>query len=791
MEDPIVLPKVKFNALFSFFNDLGYKTSTKIGIDEYRTFLNKNSKTGIFDPALANKLFEILNIDEISTISVEDFINGFLSFEEEVQKNAEFFNFKLAQEQEIYDKILKQCRAYQSEQLNSEGFCQNAKIYGEISDIDIKRKLEGIKEIIIIIIYNEKKEEIRFKIGDKNSNEMLKKAFEFKPTSRKDHFEFIMRGVNEKDQVFDIGSKVFPLDDINSQEEYLVQIVVPEMDNPNKIAAYINAKIILYMSDFKYYESLRKKQEKRLKKYMAAANKATEYLKYVREIYGDISMMKSELIVDFNNEKLMQRKGAKLNVNFNNMMEAEAPGGNYFVEFNNEKEVQTKAIPLRVEFHNSKEVLSPVTETTKYEYKYNYKTDVDLSKINELEKKIQLLEKEKEKISNTLANLPKTNLETINIKKTTENIKLMTNQNENIPNEGTNQVKIVKEQIKTTTVPQVNTNSQIIQQTITETKTQNISEPQYVPTQTTNEGTGEFVQQQTTETTETTTTRAPIYIQNQDITETNQNTILQSVNGNGQAFLNDFLSGQNATTTTTTTTTYEQNQYGGGQYQESQGIGYGTNTMGEVSEYETVGGILTGKTETSETHNLEPIVNQVMVNSSVNNAIYGETTNKLLVSENTLPVSYLPDKINEVIYENKVTTLPVITASTNPSYSTLQPIVHEAKTYYTGENNNITGFNYGDSNANGNIISNNYSSEYNYSSGGNMNYTGNYGTNGISDNNVNYGEYTATSNINYGDGGNWSTTQTTQTTTTQYNTSYGFPSQDSNYLGSQQMQYGV
>jgi len=29
--------------------------------------------------------------------------------------------------------------------LNSKGFCQNEKIYGEFSDIDIKRKLEGIK----------------------------------------------------------------------------------------------------------------------------------------------------------------------------------------------------------------------------------------------------------------------------------------------------------------------------------------------------------------------------------------------------------------------------------------------------------------------------------------------------------------------------------------------------------------------------------------------------------------------------------------------------------------------
>ena len=142
------------------------------------------------------------------------------------------------------------------------------------------------------------------------------------------------------------------------------------------------------MSDYKYYEALRRKQEKRLKKYMVASTKATEYLKYVREIYGDLSQIKSELIVDFNNEKLMQRKGAKLNVNFNNMMEAEATGGNYFIEFNKEREVQTRGVPLWVEFNNSKEVLSPVNQTEKkYEYKFDYTSKLNQSIINDLDKK--------------------------------------------------------------------------------------------------------------------------------------------------------------------------------------------------------------------------------------------------------------------------------------------------------------------------------------------------------------------------------------------------------------------
>ena len=37
---------------------------------------------------------------------------------------------------------------------------ENEKIYGEITDIDLKRRLEGIKEIIIIVIYNDKSEKL-------------------------------------------------------------------------------------------------------------------------------------------------------------------------------------------------------------------------------------------------------------------------------------------------------------------------------------------------------------------------------------------------------------------------------------------------------------------------------------------------------------------------------------------------------------------------------------------------------------------------------------------------------
>ena len=383
MSESLEIKKAKIDSLVAGFSNSGYKSGSKVGQTELIQFLNRRSKSGRFDPIISEKLFQVMSLEASSTLSVEEFINGFLQFEDELRKNAESFSMKLAKEEEIFAQIDDEYRRYREEHLNAEGLSDTAKISGEITEIDIKRKLEGIKEIMIKVVFNDKSEELHFKIGDINSSEMEHKTFEFKPTSRKDHFEFIMKGINERNQIFDIGSKVFPLTDINSNEQYLVQIVVPEIDNEEQIAAYIKAKLTFYWNDCKNYEKQRKKAESKLKKLTIAKNKAIEYLQKLREIYGDLTKKKPDLIVDFNNEKLMQRKGAKLNVNFNNVKEAEAPGGNFVVEFNNQKEVlvkQTKEIKetkveekkeepiVDVEVHEKESLAPPVEEIPNIEY---------------------------------------------------------------------------------------------------------------------------------------------------------------------------------------------------------------------------------------------------------------------------------------------------------------------------------------------------------------------------------------------------------------------------------------
>ena len=392
MSESIEIKKAKIDALVSGFTTSGFKSGDQLGQAELLQFLNRRSSSGRFDSVISSKLFQVLSLDATSALTVEEFINGFLQFEEEVRKNAEMLAIKFAKEEEIYAQLSEECRKYKEEKLNEEGLCDESKVSGEITEIDIKKKLEGIKEIIIKVVFNDKSEELHFKIGDlQNSNEMANKTFEFKPSSRKDHFEFIMKGINERNQVFDIGSKVFPLTDVYSQEEYLVQIVVPEIENEEQIAAYIKAKIVLFWNDYKLYEKQKKKAENRLKKLTIAKNKAEDYLRKIIEIYGDLTKKKPDLIVDFNNEKLMQRKSARLSVNFNNVKQTGKAEGNYVVEFNNQKEVEVKEVVKKeIEVKKETEVKTkeieekeePLIEPEKPEVELNEEINVQQTEIN-------------------------------------------------------------------------------------------------------------------------------------------------------------------------------------------------------------------------------------------------------------------------------------------------------------------------------------------------------------------------------------------------------------------------
>ena len=648
------IQKSKYMFLQQALERSGFSSNQDLGQDELRLFLNNSSSSGYFDSILCNKLFKFININEneSSTISIPEFIKGFLIFESDIKRKGEIYRIKLIKEQEIYNNILNQCLIYKNEKLNKEGFCENAKIYGEITDIDIKQKLKGINEIVIIVIFNNEREELHFKLGDNSGN--YKKSFEFRPTSRKDYFEFIMKGVNDKNNEFNIGNKIFSLNDIESHEKYLVTITIPEIDNPEKIAAHINLSIVLYMSYHHYFETLRKKEENKMHKYKLLMTKSFEYLEYIKDIYDNISR-------------------------------------NDYDGANTERVV--RKIPLRYNFHRrSIRFNSPVIEDRKISYNI-YKSSYNNSIINKNIRHYSPMMQRREnlnineiqnfnnikRIQNEYSPPPKTErsyhnisnyLNEININKETTQTKENTNYINHHVKSQSNIEHILHNQI-----PEPNFYKNI--QTSYKKTVQKIPLTQYNETKQINYQT--HLNQGN---------------MNNELKEIKQETVQNNINSSNneqnikqikEYNINNLSNSTNATKNITTTTkiVQSQNQKQAEISEEKNTNENQNNHITEVqraSVHQIIGEISKQKTITTETKILKPVIKNVInMKHLLKNAIVTQIVRKELVEERTLPIQYLPEKVNELIYTNKIITLPLINAEKKVVYKSFGPTMYNFK----------------------------------------------------------------------------------------------------------------
>jgi len=82
-----------------------------------------------------------------------------------------------------------------------------------------------------------------------------------------------------------LGKKNFPLEEITSQDEYSVQITIPDLKKKDEIAALVNSKITLHWSDYQFFEEKKKNCENKLLKLKEASSKVNKYLNQIQEIY--------------------------------------------------------------------------------------------------------------------------------------------------------------------------------------------------------------------------------------------------------------------------------------------------------------------------------------------------------------------------------------------------------------------------------------------------------------------------------------------------------------------------
>ena len=79
--------KFKYNSLLHALDNYGFTSNQSIDQDELRLFLNNKSPSGYFDSILCEQLFKFIKINENenSSISIPEFIKGFLLFEKDLK----------------------------------------------------------------------------------------------------------------------------------------------------------------------------------------------------------------------------------------------------------------------------------------------------------------------------------------------------------------------------------------------------------------------------------------------------------------------------------------------------------------------------------------------------------------------------------------------------------------------------------------------------------------------------------------------------------------------------------
>ena len=342
----------KEEILLNELSEYGYTEETLISQSELSLFLDRKSPKNKFDISLLEKLYSILNLTEYDTVTVSQFVSGFLKMDEEIRKSRDELNEEYSNKKKNFENILDMCKRYQSEKLNEEGFSENARLSGDIIESTYNVDLDGIEEIILSIIYGDEKQEIKQNVKQKEEEDKENnKHFELKALSGKEHLEFKLLTRNYLNYVAEIGSKTYSLEGIQNQEPFFIKVEIPfdddfANDKEGNLAAIVKAKIALRWSDYEYYEQQQKNEEPKLKKLLSDLEQAEESIKKLDYIFS----------AEKKNEKNEAENNVRKSSEFLNRKILEFPDNNFIVDFNNERIDTVIRKGIKVDFNNEKEV---------------------------------------------------------------------------------------------------------------------------------------------------------------------------------------------------------------------------------------------------------------------------------------------------------------------------------------------------------------------------------------------------------------------------------------------------
>ena len=276
----------KIEAMQRMFEEIGKDFDSQLTKEEIIDFLNSHTKNeSEFNRNLANRFLSNLDFDENGLITVEEFVKGYISFENDLENTANDFKAKLKAEERTLRECQDKCRACQQEELQN-GICDNAFITVKFTEIDMKTKLEDILSIAMTVKLNEHLKTTQFMSGSTNDSIHLNEEFKFIPKSRQDKMEFLLKGKHSDGDDFEIGKKVFELNTIQSQDKYEITIELPDVYDDRTIIAHIKTIIFFYWSDYEKYSELAQKSENQIQKLQKAIRQTNNYLNTLKDLYS-------------------------------------------------------------------------------------------------------------------------------------------------------------------------------------------------------------------------------------------------------------------------------------------------------------------------------------------------------------------------------------------------------------------------------------------------------------------------------------------------------------------------
>ena len=355
--DSFTIKSQECSRIYSHRSDFISENSNSINKTKLLFALNCMPSNANFHSCFTDKLIENNSISNLSSKTFKDFSSQISDNERSFVKNWETLINQNSKENKKYIQYRSQPKS-----LNYENYLENSRLSGHIIGVDLKKTIEGIKEInelIIKIKCGEQVQEVTQKTGVEEKDE--NNYFEFQSINMEENLEFILQVKNKSGDIFYIGSKSYSLEGIIILKKYSVLIDIPEAfkegKESNKMGEIIFAEIMMNFSLIpsynKYYEFQERKEEPILKKISTDLKMDEEYTKTNQDIFGG----KIENCKFANIESLT--KNNKLENDFNNR---KAFGisipFDYIVEFNNSRYDNNTYKGLELKFNNILEIKS-------------------------------------------------------------------------------------------------------------------------------------------------------------------------------------------------------------------------------------------------------------------------------------------------------------------------------------------------------------------------------------------------------------------------------------------------